>query len=76
MKKLNSNLFQKFKLKASDLRSIVGGAYTSASSDTSAAGGRYDICFETCVDGEGVTDSEITSPSGDTRDKPVLTLAP
>lgn len=76
MKKLNSNLFQKFQLEVSDLRSIVGGAYTSVSSDTSAAGGRYDVCNETCVNGEEVTDTTITSPSGDTRDKPVLTMAP
>lgn len=76
MKKLNSNLFQILQLKVSDLRSIVGGAYTSASSDTSAAGGSYDTCFETCVNGEAQTDTEITSPSGESQDKPVLTQAP
>jgi hypothetical protein len=76
MKKLDNKLFFKFELGKPELNSIVGGAYTSAESDTNAGGGTSDVCQSTCIDGEEVTDTHNTSFNWDTRDKPVLTLAP
>lgn len=76
MKKLENKLFTKFELGKTELQEILGGAYTSSTSDTNAGGGTYDVCQSTCVDGEEVTDSHNTSHNWDTRDKPVLTMAP
>jgi hypothetical protein len=75
MKKLDNKLFSKFELGKSELQGVVGGSYTSASNDSNAGGGRYDVCTETCVDGESVTDTHMCAP-GSTIDKPVLTVAP
>lgn len=76
MKKLENKLFNKFELGESDLQGIVGGSYTSFESDTNAGGGTYDHCYSTCMDGEEVTDTTNTSYNWETRDKPVLTIAP
>lgn len=75
MKKLENKLFCKFELGKTELEGIVGGNYTSESNDSNAGGGRYDVCYETCVDGEGVTDTVMCAP-GSTVDKPVPTIAP
>jgi hypothetical protein len=47
MEKLESKLFESFKISNKEALKTIGGAKTSAGSDTSMTGGRYDIAFET-----------------------------
>jgi len=47
MKKLNSKLFESFKISDKEALKTMGGLKTSTGSDTSMTGGRYDIAFET-----------------------------
>ncbi|MCC4230061.1 hypothetical protein [Zunongwangia profunda] len=60
---MEKELYTKFQLSKNEVKSIIGGNYTSAGSDTNSGDGGSDITFETLdKNGENPTEDTMYAP--------------